>query len=192
MYRPRFLFSFLIATICTYCAHAQKYKAVTLCDGNRYELHSGSNSIVTQSSSRTIVSLNIPQNTVEVIFTVKSTQDKNPINEANLARVLASYLSHGASSIMQLLDNVQVPQGNAEVNVYLIPGDNDNINNFMAKKDKLWRQYNQYSCISTLGCKQMYQIQDVNENVCIGLINPSNYKSETVVVNAVAIVKSLF
>jgi len=178
------LISILTATV----AVAQSGSIRTIFQNEAFQLNSGGRSLL-GGKSRTYISVPIPEGTVALLYTVKSSVSADVGQNIKLAAEVTAALS-GHVGIANAIDRVNLPPSNAVIDVFVLPGDDTNLYNFLNKKDGVWVQYTDYACESSLGCKRMVRVSPQMNKVFIALRNPSAINRIVAIVDVVAIIKN--
>lgn len=182
----KFIALFIVSTFILVHAIAQSFKIESLYENQQFQLNSGSRALV-GGQSRTYIPISIPQGALQIIYTVKSTVNYDAGQNIKLVAELSANLT-GNVLLAKLIDKVNMPPSNAVIDVYVLPNDNINLGNFMAKKDGIWKEYTDYACSGSLGCKRAINVDRNMTKVYLALRNPSAFNKIIAVVDVVAII----
>ena len=187
------LFTTLLFMV-SYYAQGQGYNYKTIMENQQFELHSGSNAMLFNGASRAYVPI-ATTGLDYIIYTVGANTKQNVSHQAMEVVALSikvEMIMNGMgafASVTNVIKDIDIPQSNAEIDVYVL-GDVDNLNWFMQKKDEIWRFYQDYSCVSSLGCKREIDVRGMQgRTLYLGLRNPAKVNSIVATVNAIGIQK---
>lgn len=168
------------------------YKVVPLVENRQYELDGG---IIVLNTSRVIIPVNLPENTVEWYYMFASYADEDVLQKGTTGINLASQLSLALDQTgftSGLIAGLITPNGSSSSNIYVF-GDRSNAVNFVNKTDQklfpeYWSYYSQVSISSTTHGKQMIGFSP-KEQFYIGIqAGPSPVLVDVEIVAIVAII----
>jgi len=175
--------------LCATTATSQQMRAERLCTNEQFVMHSGSNSTVLGSRSRSYRAVVIPQGTVAIAFTVKAVSEYNAMQNMKLAMELGGVLS-GNPEISTIASQLSVPNGDANIDVF-VATDFNSVKYFMNKDDNNFSHIRDYSCIGVKGCTRVFETNsgDAGTTIYVCMKNPSAFNEISGILSVVAIVK---
>lgn len=142
------------------------------------------------SKTRTIIPLEIPENTVKVFYTVAVTEAKTPIKNLRLAAQLSSLLLDPTGIASAITSKIEVPeQGTSgRADFYLL--DYENQSKFLAKESFRYIINGSRESLKN-GVVEISEntIKQISSNLYIGVKNPRTTTGQTITFEAAAIVK---
>jgi hypothetical protein len=185
----KFRFLFGIAIIGTFYSFCQEVKIIPIYENEQYQLNSGGNAALMGGRSRTYIPIDLPDNTVGIIYVVRTSVSLDGNESIKLAAVITSAVT-GQMALSKAIESIPLPKSNGVVDAFLLPYDQQNLNMFLNKQDARWTQYTDYSCVSSIGCKRSVKLSENDpRKFYLGLRNPSGVSRIIVVVDVVALVK---
>jgi len=167
--------------------------AKTIIDKEQYFINSGSNATFKGGTSRVIVPVDLPENTIEWYYVFSASRDKNEIDrtsqELKLTSELATMLLNiPTGGIMGkatniAVDNLTKPPGSNYCDIYLLDGQNQSL-----FQNKLQYKYFNEGTRENLA-SGLIKLTDFNKGIWyIGIKNPDNFYGVHAVLQVVAIV----
>ncbi|MFK8297846.1 hypothetical protein ACI76O_04360 [Capnocytophaga cynodegmi] len=142
------------------------------------------------SKTRTVIPLEIPENTVKVFYTVAVTEAKTPIKNLRLAAQLSSLLLDPTGIASAITSKIEVPeQGTSgRADFYLL--DYENQSKFLAKESFRYIINGSRESLKN-GVVEISEntIKQISSNLYIGVKNPRTTTGQTITFEAAAIVK---
>ncbi len=182
-----FILSFSISS------YAQSYKniteAVTLVEQRSIYLNGGVRAETVGGKSRITIPVDLPKNTSKWFYSFSTIEGKSGVKNLNLAIQLSSLLIDQSGSTAKILSEVEIPEGSASADIYLLRSNNEQA--FREKWDNNGGNFYFVQEGSTMNTKQaIVQVDDITSGrVFIGLKNPSELNGLNVFIEVVAIVQ---
>lgn len=184
-----YIFIFLI-TIFVQNGYSQDYEVLTefeqIIDTRSIYLNGGLNAAF-GGNSRTYLKIDLPQNTVKWYYSFSTSKGKSGTQNLSLAIQLAGMLADPSGFTSNTLSALNVPEGVASVDIYLL--DRENLNKFTAKDDIYENGFSFLMEGTAQNTKQaVVEIDDkIKGTVYLGLKNPSTHSGVNLTIEVVAI-----
>ena len=140
--------------------------------------------------SRVVVPFDLPKNTVEWYYSFSTSEGTSGTKKLNLAIQLSSYLVDQTGMTRILLNQVKVPRGSSNVDVYLLNSANQTA--FVEKRDNYGDSFYYISEGTTKNTKQaVVKVDDIKTGrLYLGLKNPSTLNGVNVDIEITTIIQN--